>query len=354
MKAGLALLLLAEGPALAETASQKLLVRLRAVVQQYDKIAFRPPASLAADTVELRGKFRELLVEASALAPESQPFREMAEIFVFSGGDSAALRPFEKGLEPGSTEAKLFEGVMAYAEGRKAEAGTKLAAIDATRLNPMRAGHLSLALGILLAPSDPARAFGYFQDAAVFLPGTLVEEAALRQSAVLAAKIGDPDKFAAATVTYLRRFPHSSYIEGAEKNLVPDVVQFPERQALRVSSDRLERHPGGMGPLSGLCSRGHCGPGALVWKAGAGIHGRHRNGLPYAPAGSERQQRLLLYSGAAAIVTNRFEEGLMSLHEIKPELLGQDDGQLLQVSLALALKLQEMPVVLNSSKQDRL
>lgn len=139
MKAGLALLLLAEGPALAETASQKLLVRLRAVVQQYDKIAFRPPASLAADTVELRGKFRELLVEASALAPESQPFREMAEIFVFSGGNSAALRPFEKGLEPGSTEAKLFEGVLAYAEGRKAEAGTKLAAVDATRLNPMQA-----------------------------------------------------------------------------------------------------------------------------------------------------------------------------------------------------------------------
>ena len=215
----------------------------------------------------------------------------------------------------------------------------------------MRAGDISLALGLLLAPSDPTRAFGYFQDAASLLPGTIVEEAALRQSASLAAKIGDPDKFTVATVNYLRRFRHSAYIEGAEKNLTPDFVRFPEGQALRVLQIVLSAIPEGWDRCLD-CVLADIAGQALSFGKLELAYMAASNGLPYAPAGSERQQRLLLYSGAAAIVTNRFEEGLKSLREIKPELLGQDDGQLLQVSLALALKLREMPVVLNSNNQN--
>lgn len=131
---------------------------------------------------------------------------------------------------------------------------------------------------------------------------------------------------------------------------MPDVVQFPERPALRIVQSVLNAVPEGWDRCLDCILADIAGQALELGKLEL-AYVAATAGLPHAPAGNERRQRLLLYAGAAAIVTNRFDEGLHDLYEVKPELLGQDDAQLLKVSLALAVKLQEMPVVLNPSKQ---
>ena len=63
--------------------------------------------------------------------------REMAEVFVLSGGEAAVLAHWKEGLDPNSRESKIFDGVMAYGEGKTLEAEAKLLKLDAIKPGPV-------------------------------------------------------------------------------------------------------------------------------------------------------------------------------------------------------------------------
>ena len=80
--------------------------------------------------------------------------REMAEVFVLSGGEFGVLAHWKQGLDPNSQESKILDGVLAYGEGKTLEAEAKLLNLDATGLTPWRGGHLALAQALLTVRTE--------------------------------------------------------------------------------------------------------------------------------------------------------------------------------------------------------
>lgn len=343
-----AILLVSTACAFAGEDGMALLRELRAISQQFDNIAARnTPRS--AELARVQEQYSACLKRAASSNGRDQRLREMAEIFVLSGGDAAVLDRWREGLEPGGVEQRIFEGVAAYGQGRTSEAEAKLLPVNPASLTPMRGGHLSLAQALLTARNDPKRALAHLETAALLLPGTLVEEAALRQSAALAARSGDAGSFSSAAGIYLRRFPHSAFADGFEAQLAFYIARFPDADGAAILQKIMNASAIGWDRCLScfLVSVTHQavlrGKIELTQAAASAA-------LPLVRQESPERQRLQLYWGATAIVTDKFEEGLQSLHSVREEKLGPEDRELLKASLSLAGKLRKTPVALNQDE----
>ena len=84
---------------------------------------------------------------------------------MLSGGDVSVLMPLGEDLEPQTDRKKLFDGIVAYGNGRTAEAKSILLSLDASSFDTSRGAHLSLAQALLASRTNPERAFEYFEGA---------------------------------------------------------------------------------------------------------------------------------------------------------------------------------------------
>lgn len=105
----------------------------------------------------------------------------------------------------------LALGVFNYGRGRADYAEQALAKIDPLRERPELGAFVALIKGSLEAKSNPAGALKLFDQARLMAPGTLVEEAALRRSVMLAVQLKDRARFLLASGQYVRRFLRSPY-----------------------------------------------------------------------------------------------------------------------------------------------
>jgi chemotaxis protein MotC len=85
----------------------------------------------------------------------------------------------------------------------------------------------------LVAKDDPHEAMQLLDKAGVMLPGTVVEEAALRRGLVLAQEVHGIDKFAALSSEYVWRFPNSEYFESFRQQFALASIHF----SLTANSD---------------------------------------------------------------------------------------------------------------------
>ena len=331
-------------PSLADDKSAQLTVQIRALNQQFDKIANRgssSPASLG----EAREKYGALLREAAASGLNSQDLRDHAEIFVLSGGDVSVLLPLGEDLEPKTNEKKLFDGIVAYGKGRTTEAEAILLSLDAAGFDALRGAHLSLAQALLTSRTNPERSFEFFEKTRLLLPGTLMEEAALRQIVVLAAKTSNKERFSHAAASYLSRFRQSAYVAGFETQLAFHIVRFEGRDGLLLLQELLKAHPQGWGRCL-ACFLASIAEQAIISGKVELATTAAQAAMPFATEGSPEKQRLLLYNGAALIVTRDFARGLDALNSVVTSKLDKKDTELHLASLALAAKLRATPVVL--------
>ncbi len=351
-RAAIAALSLLQTPALAGEGDAQAISRIRAITQQFDKVANREPSVLV-NLKQAREDYGNSLRDLTGLETHRDDLRRHAEIFVLSGGDAAVLAPWEEGISPGSVEEKLFDGVMAYGGGRITEAELALLSLDARSFDPLRGGHLALAQALLASRINPERAFQYFDAARFILPGTIVEEAALRQIAVLAARTGNKDRFAEAATTYLGRFRRSAYIAGFEVQLAFHVARFSGQNGGLILREILKAHPMGWGRCLACFLITVAEQAILLGKTGLAIDAALA-ASPFVADGSAEKQRLLLYHGAALIVTKDYERGLTALQSVKKESLSERDRALLSASLALSAKLRATPMMLTSAELEAL
>jgi chemotaxis protein MotC len=339
----LAVLCLPLRTAFAAETEETLIKQIRAVAQQYDGIADRG-LSQAPDLTQVRELYLKILKEAAASGSQSQAMREMAEVYVLSGGEPQILTHWKEGLDPNSPEGKIFEGVLAYGEGKTLDAETKLLRLDPMSMAPWRGGHLALSQALLTVRTDAKRAFRYLSIAALLLPGTLVEEAALRQAAILAARTSDAAEFSNAITSYFSRFPRSAYLAGFEGQVVFYIVRFGDKDGVRIVQDLLYALPQGWGRCLSCFLTTIAEQALLTGKIElAGT--TSAAALPLAAADSRDQQRLLLYSGAAKFLSGKFQEGLASLASIQQAKLSENDRRLLDATLAVTDKVRKTPVL---------
>jgi chemotaxis protein MotC len=340
-----------EAPDPAHEAQKQAVGSIRAVTRQFDKLANRD-GSEAVDLKQSRSEHGKKLHELAQLEGAKEELIKHAEIYVLSGGDVDVLQHLEEDVKPGLEET-LYEGVLAYGRGRNPEAEAKLLPLDARSFDAMRGGHLALAQALLVTRMSVDRAYQYFDLARLLLPGTLVEEAALRQIAVLAAKKGDKDRLASSAAAYLRRFRHSAYIAGFETQLAYNIARLPAEQGSFILQDIQAALPRGWGRCQACFFTTIAEQALLLGKTGLAVEAALA-GLPLAPDGTAEKQRMLLYQGAAQVVTDDFVRGTETLQSLKPESLPGKDRELLNASLALSAKLRATPIALTSPKLEAL
>ena len=163
-------------------------------------------AEAKAKLPKLVSQIADRLLDADpALWRESRNARA-AIIYALSGGQPRVVRKILETASPPEAEATLMVGALAYVEGRLAKAKQILMPIDAMSVAPALGGYLAFTQSALIASEDPGRALRLLDEARVLAPGALIEEAALRRSALLADEMQDLDRFIASSSQYIRRY----------------------------------------------------------------------------------------------------------------------------------------------------
>lgn len=176
-------------------------------------------------------------MDAPAVVWQDPRNARAAVIHLLSGGHPAVMRELLKFDPLPRIETDLMKGALAYVEGRELKAAELLAQFDPRELPPNLGGHVALALAAVTVRDKPETALTYLGLARLLLPGSLVEEAALRREVFVVGTLGDIERFQTLSITYLRRFRNSIYAGDFRRRfmLAIDTLGFaksPEKFAL--------------------------------------------------------------------------------------------------------------------------
>jgi chemotaxis protein MotC len=291
------------------------------------------------------GLLRQLaarLVEADPAVWSDPRNARAVVVYILSGGE---IRVAHKVLQSGKcspTEQRLIEGALDYLEGAKEEAKSLLEGVDPRTLEAEVGGHVALAQAALIADDKPKKAMAILDVARVLVPGTLVEDAALRREVFLAAELGDFDKFISMSEQYLRRFQHSVYAENFHRGLtaaVASLSRFGTQQQLASIAELLKQ----LNSHEQLRLYLHVAQTSLLdgkiepakWAADRAAQLAPQNGVDV--------HRALLYGGAAAILTTDYDHGIGALKALDAAGLPHDDALLKEAALGLATQIRQWP-----------
>jgi chemotaxis protein MotC len=255
-------------------------------------------------------------------------------VYLLSGGAPQIVRKLPR--DRLNVDKRLFNGALAYVEGRQDEAIELLKDVKPRTVPSSMSGHIALVQGALLANSDVPVAIERLDDARLLLPGTLVEEAALRREIVLVGQAEDFDKFEFLTQAYIRHYRNSVYAGDfwqrfssalTRSGLALDERRFPRIAAMLEQLDRASRLKLCLAISRTALIRGRL---AVVRLAG-------EQALPLSPDGSADRELAHLFRGAARTLTDQYEGGLAELKAVDRSKLPERDVSLLNATVQLAL-----------------
>lgn len=253
-------------------------------------------------------------------------------IYLLSGGGPQLVRKLPKP----NVDERLFNGALAYVEGRQDEARELLKDVKPRTLPSGLGGQVALVQGALFARSEATLAIERLDDARLLLPGTLVEEAALRREILLVGQAEDFDKFEFLTLAYIRHYRNSVYAgdfwQRFSSGLTQSSLALDERRFARIVSlleqiDRASRLKLYFAIARSAMLRGRlavtelAGERALVLSADA----------------SADRERAHFFRGVARVLTDEYDGGLAELKALDRSKLPERDIPLLNATVQLAL-----------------
>lgn len=330
----IALLLLAAGSPPAASAQDALqpyqLVRSLQLIQ--DRIAGGDHAALP-----MQAKLLEM-IDARMRDANAEDFKEPKNfrallVYGMSGGNPVTVAAAASRAMTDPQSLAIAKGVVAYLNGRPANAIEMLKPIDPMSVPPDIGAFLALVKGSLLAADDPTQALALLDEARLLSPGTLVEEAALRRSVGIAAAQGDAARFALASTQYVASYLYSPYasqfadafVSGVitlhmaiSQDKIADITSMMDPEREKVIYLRIARHAAidGMTELSAFAAA----------KAELG-----RNG-----GGGQDDPRSQLYSSLSTMTSASVDEVRVKLGKIDRGKLSQNDRDLLDAAQAVA------------------
>lgn len=136
-----------------------------------------------------------------------------AILYLLCGGAPGSLREIhEAGFATGKL-ASLLAASVEYADGRDGGAPKALMEFDPREFPSMLGGHLALVQGGALMGEDTPRAMALLDLARLLMPGSLVEEAALRREISILDPVRESDKLALLSVRYVSKYLMSPYAQ---------------------------------------------------------------------------------------------------------------------------------------------
>ena len=251
-------------------------------------------------------------------------------VYLLSGGAPQIVRKLPR--DRLGVDERLFNGALAYVEGRQDEAREILKDVKPRTVPSSMSGHIALVLGALLANSDAPAAIERLDEARLLLPGTLVEEAALRREIVLVGQAEDFDKFEFLTLVYVRHYGNSvfsgDFWQRFSSALTRASLALDERRLSRLAAmlEQLDR-------ASRLKLYLSIGRTALIRGRLAVAKLAAEQALPLSAEGGADSERAHLLRGAARALTDDHEGGLAELKAIDRSKLPERDVALLNATL---------------------
>ncbi|MEM8663784.1 MAG: hypothetical protein AAGF49_06635, partial [Pseudomonadota bacterium] len=205
-------------PATGRMSASTLPQLMRQMSALQDAIALGSTTALAAQRVITN----RVATAVEATPPEALVAPQNADallVYALTGGTPTVVRgAVEAATFPAPYDA-LLSGALAFLEGRQADARRHFAPIDPVALGDVAEGPVRLALAALAVEEDPLAALDHLDRARIAAPGTLIEEAALRRSVLIAAELNDVQRFQALANRYLRKFRSSVYAGNFRRRL---------------------------------------------------------------------------------------------------------------------------------------
>lgn len=259
-------------------------------------------------------------------------------IYLLSGGAPQIVRKLPR--DKMNVDEHLFNGALAYVEGRQEEAREQLKDVKPRTLPSGLGGQVALVQGALFARAEASFAIERLDDARLLLPGTLVEEAALRREILLVGQAEDFDKFEFLTLAYLRHYRNSVYAGDfwqrfstglTQSSLALDGRRFARIAALLEQIDRASRLK-----LYLVIARAAMLRGQLsVTRLGA------ERALTLGADASTERERAHFFRGVSRALTDEYDGGLAELKAIDPSKLPERDVPLLNATVQLALDIRK-------------
>lgn len=285
---------------------------------------------------------RELLAAMATrfLAADAASWQDVrnaraALTYTISGGNPKVLRQLLTLTPPIALDTKLAGGALAYADGSEDKARELLMPLDARALPSAIGGQIALIQAGLIARQDLKRAAKLLDDARLLMPGTLVEEAALRRQVFIVAQIGDLDRFEFLSQHYLRRFGTSIYASDFRQRFATAIT----RLSLTEQDARFRRLEA-MLKASDVESQRSL---FLHVARSAVIHGKFetariaaRDARDVAPVGSGDAARAALYEAAASITSPDYADYRRDLTALARLSFDRRDSDLRDAALAIA------------------
>lgn len=285
-------------------------------------------------------------IDGQLMEQEMQVWRESknvraAVVFVLSGGRPSILRKIVSLDTLEKSDEALVKGALAYVEGREAEARRILNEVDVHLLPPVLSGQIALVQSALIVRDDPAKAVALLDYVRLQLPGTLVEEAALRREIFVVSQLKDVNKFEALARQYLHRFRRSVYGGNFRQRFAAALTRLEfakdETKFARLVSMLSELEPEGQRELYLLVARAAIDQGQTK----AAILASEK---AYEMAATDKvgATRARLYKAAASIVTVKgFDSGFEELQKIDKGSLPPNDAVLLDTALTTASQIRK-------------
>jgi chemotaxis protein MotC len=238
----------------------------------------------------------------------------------------------------------LIDGALAYARGDKYNALKFLNDIAPASLPPSLGGRVALVKAILKSAEDIKSSLGMLNLARGLMPGTLVEEAALRRCINFSGKMSDIAEFERCASLYIRHFPKSIYWQEFEDSFISGLIDVDYLNAGGSSSNLYSV----LNDLSPLNQRK-----ILLSTSNSALnHGRFllartcaARALEMSRAGSADMERSNLYLGTAMIAMEDFDDGKSKLEAINKSVLKGSDQAFLEKALDLVAQIAKKPDV---------
>jgi chemotaxis protein MotC len=265
-----------------------------------------------------------------------------AVIYLLSGGKPATIRTLLSYEKPPAIESNVIKGALAYIEGREEEAVDLLRTVDVRRLPPALGGPIALVQSALVVRQDVANAMALLDEARLLMPGTLVEEAALRRQIFLAGQVDNAAKFEALAVQYVRRFRHSIYAGNFREHLAVALTRFSFAQNSDMFA-RLQRILEQLDPASRrtlylmvartAVMRGKTDMARLAAEQAASA----------TREGTAEGERARLYRAITQVLGDAYDDGMRDLAKINKARLPPRDVELLDATRRLAGQVRKWP-----------
>jgi chemotaxis protein MotC len=239
---------------------------------------------------------------------------------------------------------------LAYGERRDSEATQLLDGVDVETLDRSVGGHVALVRALLVAKSDQRKAIALLDRARIIAPGTMVEEAALRRQAILAAKVGDLDAFEALSSQYFRRFASSIFERSFERQFAKEVVsktyaadakRLPKLEKLLRGLSEMQRRE----TCLAIAEEGIAVADVEIVRFAARLAGMDAKAQPL------DAMRMLLFEAAAVVATPDHEQGRVALRLVDKSKLGAREEGLLYAATAVADEISRPPSLVQGDEQ---